>query len=460
MATNKSFGYERVSVWDSISKQEKRKIDKFGEDYKEFLSLCKTERETVKYIIKEAKKHGFSENSKKKFFINNRGKAIALVVMGKKSPANGVRIIGSHIDAPRIDLKPNPFYEDSGIAMMKTHYYGGIKKYQWVSMPLSLRGVVITSSGKTVNINIGDNENDPVFVIPDLLPHLAGKVQNKNIREAIEGEQLNIMAGTIPVTDKKIKNRVKEYILQYLYDEYKIKERDFVSAEIEIVPAGKAKDVGFDRSMIGGYGHDDRICAYTALRAILEAKNPTDTIVALFIDKEEIGSAGNTGAQSKFLEDVVMEALYRYDKKANYYKLRKTLNNSIAISSDVNALVNPNFKSVHDPYNAAVVNYGVVLTKYTGAYGKSSANDASAEFVALIRQWFEKNKVIYQTGELGKVDEGGGGTIAKYVAHSGIDTIDCGTGVLGMHSPFEVVGKADLYMTYRAYYVFFTEKKK
>ncbi len=456
----KNIKYERVSIWDVISKNEKVKIDKFAEDYKDFLTKCKTERETVDFIIEEAMKHGFSEKSKKKFFVNNRGKAIALVIMGKEKPEKGVRIIGSHIDAPRIDIKPNPFYEDSGISLMKTHYYGGIKKYQWVSMPLALRGLVVTTDGKKISIAIGDNDDDPVFVIPDLLPHLARKVQgDKKLFQGIEGEQLNVVVGTIPVSDKKIKDRIKTYILEYLYKTYKIKERDFNSAEIEIVPAGKAKDVGFDRSMIGGYGHDDRVCAYTSLRAIFDIKTPQNPVVALFMDKEEIGSAGNTGAQSRFLEDVVMEIVYRFYGKVDYYTLRKALNNSIALSSDVNAVVNPSFKSVHDINNAALINHGVVLTKYTGAGGKSGANDAPAEFVALVRKWFERNKVVYQMAELGKVDEGGGGTIAKFMAHSGVEVIDCGTGVLGMHSPFEVIGKGDLYMTYKGYHAFYKEKR-
>ncbi len=457
---------KKESMWLTLKKKEIKDAMKFADDYKEFLKEVKTERETVKFMISLAEKKGFKDISKKKslapgdkFYIMNREKTLALGVIGKK-PLEGFRLVVSHIDAPRIDIKPNPLWEDSdsSLALLKTHYYGGIKKYQWVSRPLAIHGVVYTKNGKRIDIRVGDNPGDPVFVIPDLLPHLARKVQGeRKLFDGIRGEELQLVVGNIPIDDKDVKQKVKTYVLKYLNEKYGINEEDFNSADLEIVPAEEPRDVGFDRGMVGAYGQDDRICAYTSFRAILEVENPTYTSIAFFYDKEEIGSDGNVGAQSNFLEYVFAKVLSMIKPDYTHAEFLEILYKSKAISADVSAAINPIFKSVHDIPNAAKAGYGVVISKYTGHGGKYGSSEATAEFMAEIRALYEKNKVPYQVAELGKVDEGGGGTIAKFFAKYGMDVVDMGPGVIGMHSPYEITSKMDVWSAYRAYKVFLSQ---
>ena len=456
---------KKESMWLTLKKNELDKAMKFAEDYKEFLKEVKTERESVEYFLSIAKKRGFKDLRKlkelkpgDKFYIVNRDKSLALGVVGKKS--DRFSLVVSHIDAPRIDLKPNPLWEDadSSLALLKTHYYGGIKKYQWVSRPLAIHGVVYTKSGKKVKITIGEDPNDPVFVIPDLLPHLARKAQaERKLFDGIRGEEMQLVVGNIPIDDKDVKQKVKTYVLKYLNEKYGMVEEDFNSADLEIVPADAPRDVGFDRSMIGAYGHDDRICAYASFRAILDVKNPTYTAISFFYDKEEIGSDGNVGAQSNFLEYVLAKVYSLIKPDYKHYEFLDILYNSRAISADVSAAINPIFKSVHDIQNAAKAGYGVVISKYTGHGGKYGSSEATAEFMNEVLSLFRKNKVPYQLAELGKVDEGGGGTIAKFFARYGLDVVDMGPGVISMHSPFEVISKMDLWSSYLAYRVFLAQ---
>jgi aspartyl aminopeptidase len=449
---------KKKSAWDYYTKREKNTVFKFGDNYRTFLSQVKTEREAVEWIVKNASKKGFKKftnKNAKKFYMVNRNKSVALAVIGKKPASEGIRIVISHIDSPRLDLKPNPISEEEEISFLRTHYYGGIKKYQWTSIPLSLHGIIIDGNGKKIKINIGDNPQDPVFTVADLLPHLSHKEQDKKtIQEAIEGEKLTLVAGSIPFPDKDEKKRVKLAVIEILNKMYGIKEEDFISAEIEAVPAMAARDIGWDRSMIGGYGHDDRTCAYTSFHAVVEIKTPNYSSLVLFVDKEETGSVGTTGAQSEFFIDAVREIISRKKKNPNYALTRTTLNHSKALSGDVTAAINPNYKNVLEKTNACKLGYGVSLTKYTGSKGKYGTNDASAEFIGEIRNLFNKKNVIWQTGELGKVDEGGGGTVSQFIAKQGVETLDCGPPVLAMHSPFEVCSKSDLYETYKAYKAF------
>jgi len=445
------------SAWDQYSTGEKKKVFAFGDKYKELLNEVKTEREMVEWLVNQVEKNGFvsSKRKGKKFYMVNRAKCLAIAITGRKPLSEGVRLIISHIDSPRLDLKPNPLYEETNLALLRTHYYGGIKKYQWTSIPLSLHGIIIKTDGKKIKINIGENLKEPAFTIADLLPHLSRKVQSeKKLSEAIEGEKLTLLAGSIPFPDEKEKMRVKLAILEMLNKRYGIKEEDFISGEIEAVPAFAARDIGFDRGLLGGYGQDDRVCAYTSFRAINEIESPEHSTLVLFVDKEEIGSAGATGAQSQFLIDCIKEIIVRKEKTSNFGRIREVINGSKALSADVNAAINPNYQTVLEKMNAAKLGFGVVLIKYTGGGGKYGTNDASAEFLSEIRYLFNKNKVIWQTGELGKVDEGGGGTVSQYIAQYGIETVDCGTPVLGMHSPFEISSKADVYETFKAYRVF------
>ncbi len=452
-------------VFDELGKEEKNSIFKFAEDYKDFLNNAKTERQAVKEIIKRVEKNGFMDikealknplkHKTQKYYSVFKEKTVALAVIGKQDIEKGTNIIVSHIDSPRLDLKQNPVYEDTDMALLKTHYYGGIKKYQWLSIPLALYGTVIKANGEKIDIKIGDKKNDPIFVVSDLLPHLAGKTQtNKKVSEAFEAEKLNLIAGSIPLGNDKIKNRFKLGILKILYDKYGITEEDFTSAEFEAVPAIKAKDIGFDRSMIGAYGQDDRICAFAELKAFLKITNSYKTAVGFFFDKEEIGSEGNSGAKSKFLESFFSDIISLNSKSFNEKILRDSIMNSMALSADVNAAIDPNFKDVYEKMNGAKLGHGICITKFTGARGKSGASDASAEFVGMIRKLFNENNIVWQTGELGKVDQGGGGTIAKYFAEYGMDILDCGPGILSMHSPFEISSKADVYMTYKGYLSF------
>ncbi|MBU7007531.1 aminopeptidase [Phosphitispora fastidiosa] len=458
--------FEQRVVWDTLSPQEREETQKFAEEYKKFLNKAKTEREAVAEIVNLAEKEGYvsleelMDRGKKlkpgnKVYAVNRDKNVALIVIGKEPVWKSLNLIGSHLDAPRLDLKPVPLYEDQGIAFLKTHYYGGIKKYQWVSHPLAIHGVVIRQTGEKINIQIGEAENDPVFVITDLLPHLAKEQLKKKLGEAVTGEALNILAGTLPFEEKKARERVKLAVLELLQLKYGIKEEDLISAELELVPAARARDVGLDRSMVGAYGQDDRICAFTSMKALLECQNPVHTALAVFVDKEEIGSTGNTGMRARFLENTVAELLYLITGDYDEIYCRKALANAKALSADVSAGIDPGWEGTHDKYNAARLGNGVVVTKYTGTAGKYSTSDANAEFVAEVRRIFNDNKIVWQTGELGKVDQGGGGTIAQFMAHYGMNVLDCGPPLLSMHAPVEISHKADIYMCYEAYKAFF-----
>ncbi|MDU1910269.1 aminopeptidase [Fusobacterium sp.] len=456
--------YKKENGWKCIDSREA--VFDFSEGYKKFLDGAKTEREFVTEGIKLIEENGFVNAEKKdkltagdKIYYVNRGKNLVLAVVGKEDIENGINYVVSHIDSPRLDLKGNPLYEDLDLAYMKTHYYGGIKKYQWASLPLALHGVVVLASGKKVEITIGEKDDDPVFTIPDILPHLSAKIQGeRKAGEVIKGEELQIIVGSIPssIEDKDVKERIKYTVLEILNRDYGMIEEDFISAELELVPAGKCRDLGFDRSMIGGYGQDDRICGYTSMMAIIDLKEiPVRTAVCFLADKEEIGSTGSTGLKSDYINYITGDMIYKIKGIFNEMMLRKALWNSNAMSSDVNAGIDPIFRGVHDAQNAAKIGYGVVVTKYTGARGKSGTNDADAEYVGKIRRMLNDAKVNWQIGELGKVDEGGGGTVAMYLAHLGINTIDIGPALLAMHSPFEVSSKLDVYETYRAYKVFF-----
>lgn len=456
--------YKKENGWNCINSREV--VFDFSEGYKKFLDGAKTEREFVTEGIKLVEKNGFVNAEKKdkltvgdKVYYVNRGKNLVLAVIGKEDIENGINYVVSHVDSPRLDLKGNPLYEDLDLAYMKTHYYGGIKKYQWASLPLALHGVVVLASGEKVEITIGEKDEDPVFTIPDILPHLSAKIQgDRKTGEVIKGEELQIIVGSIPssIGDKDVKEKIKYTVLEILNRDYGMIEEDFISAELELVPAGRCRDLGFDRSMIGGYGQDDRICGYTSMMAIIDLKEiPERTAVCFLADKEEIGSTGSTGLKSDYINYVTGDMIYKLKGNFNEMMLRKTLWNSNAMSSDVNAGIDPIFRSVHDAQNAAKIGYGVVVTKYTGARGKSGTNDADAEYVGKIRKMLNDAKVNWQIGELGKVDEGGGGTVAMYLAHLGINTIDIGPALLAMHSPFEVSSKLDVYETYRAYKVFF-----
>ena len=432
------------------------KINEFCEGYKKFLSDGKTEREAAAAAIAIAEKAGFTsfEEGKKysagdKYYVNNRDKTVAFVVVGKKSVDNGVQITAAHIDSPRLDLKPNPLYEDTDMALFKTHYYGGIKKYQWTTIPLSLHGVFAKKDGSVISVNIGEDEADPCFVVTDLLPHLAQEQSKRTLADGIRGEELNILIGSRPFQDDKGSELVKLNIMSMLNEKYGVTEEDFLSAELEIVPAVKPRDIGFDRSMIGAYGHDDRVCAYPALKAICEVENPEKTAVAILADKEETGSDGNTGLNSAFLKYVIRDLA---EMQGVDYTV--ALRHSKCLSADVNAGMDPTFKDVMEAKNASKLNYGAVITKYTGARGKSGTSDASAEYVAEVRNMLDKAGIAWQTGELGRVDLGGGGTVAMYVANLGVDVVDLGVPVLSMHAPFEVVAKFDVYETYRTMYEF------
>ena len=432
------------------------KADEYCEGYKSFLNKAKTEREAVKAATQMAKANGFSEfcrgkayKAGDKVYINNRGKTLALVVIGEQPVEQGVNITAAHIDSPRLDLKPNPLYEDTDLALFKTHYYGGIKKYQWTAVPLSLHGVFVLKDGTVKEVSIGENENEPKFVINDLLPHLASEQIKRPLNEGVKGEELNVLVGSHPFKDDKGSELVKLNILKLLNEKYGVTEEDFLSAELEMVPAAKSTDIGFDRSLIGSYGQDDRVCAYPALTAVLEVEKPEKTALAILTDKEEIGSCGNTGLESDFLRFVIGDLAKMQNGDPTV-----ALRNSKCLSADVNAGLDPTFQDVMEKKNASFLNYGVVVTKYTGARGKSGTSDASAEYVAQIRNMLDNAGIIWQTGELGKVDIGGGGTVAMFIANMGMDVVDLGVPVLSMHAPFETTAKFDVYMCYRAMYEF------
>lgn len=436
---------------------ELKAADKFNEGYKSFLDSAKTEREAVITAMAIAKKAGYTEfQAGKKYkpgdrvYYNNRGKAIILAIFGKESIEKGVNILAAHIDSPRMDLKQNPLYEDAEMAYFKTHYYGGIKKYQWTTVPLALHGVIVKKDGSVIEVKIGEDDKDPVFVVTDLLPHLAQDQMKRPASEIVKGEELNILIGSRPFKDDKASELVKLNIMNILFEKYGIIEEDFLSAELEAVPVYKARDIGFDRSMVGAYGQDDRVCSYTALMATIDTKGiPSKTVVTVLTDKEETGSDGSTGLQSSYLEYFIHDIAESFGKNG-----RHVLSASKCLSADVNAGFDPTFPDPLEKKNCAFVGKGTCLTKFTGSRGKSGTNDASAEFVGYVRKIFDDNKIIWQTGELGKVDVGGGGTVAKYIANLDVDTTDLGVPVLSMHAPFEITSKNDVYMTYKAFAAF------
>ena len=453
---------QKESGWNSVSEEEKQKIFAFNEEYIKFLNNAKTEREAVVQVCKIAQQRGFKDISEydslkpgDKVYFVNREKSVYLAIIGQEKIENGMHIIGSHIDSPRLDLKPNPLYEDTGFAYFKTHYYGGIKKYQWTTIPLSIHGVIVKSNGEKITVNIGEDENDPIFTITDLLPHLAQEQMVKKLKDGINGEDLNLLLGSIPYnTDEKVSEKVKLNILKILNDKYGITEKDFLSSEIELVPEFKARSLGFDSSMVASYGQDDRVCAFTSLSAMMTLENVKTTAICILSDKEEIGSIGNTGMESHMFDYFVSELLNKTgENRPNL--LDKVFCYSKMLSSDVDAGFDPIYASVSDKNNAGFLGKGITLNKYTGSRGKSGASDANAEYVAWVRGLLEDNNIEYQITELGKVDIGGGGTIAYILANKGVDVIDCGIPVLAMHSPFEITSKFDVYMTYQAYKAFF-----
>ena len=457
---------ERKNVWTNYGKKELAELEKLNKNYRHFLDHGKTERECVKAAVKQAKKEGFKDlkeviRSGEKLQAGDRvydvfmEKAIALFIIGSKDMEKGMNILGAHIDSPRLDLKQNPLYEDTELAYLDTHYYGGIKKYQWVAIPLALHGVVAKKDGSVVEINIGEEEDDPVFCISDLLIHLSGEQMEKKGAKVVEGEALNLLIGNMPLKDEE-KDAVKRNVLNLLKEKYDIEEEDFLSAELEVVPAGKARECGLDRSMILAYGQDDRVCAYTSLEAILDTTKVKRTACCILVDKEEIGSVGATGMQSRFIENTVAELLNCMGEYSDL-TLRRTLANSKMLSSDVSAAYDPEYASVFEKKNAAYFAKGIVFNKYTGSRGKSGSNDANAEYMAELRKILEKHNVAFQTAELGKVDIGGGGTIAYILALYGMQVIDCGVAVMSMHAPWEIVSKADVYEAKKCYMAFLAE---
>ncbi|MCF6466291.1 aminopeptidase [Clostridium sp. Cult2] len=454
------------NVWETLDSIEVEKVYAINEDYKDFLNIGKTERESAKEIIRIATEKGYTSLDEiiekgikptpgMKIYVNNKNKAVALFVLGKEKLEKGMHIIGSHLDAPRLDLKQFPLYEDSELAMLKTHYYGGIKKYQWVTLPLALHGVVVKEDGEKIDIIIGEDEEDPVFFITDLLPHLAKDQMEKKMSEGISGEGLNVLIGSIPYNDSEISEKVKLNVLNILNEKYGIKEEDFTSAEFEIVPAGKSRDVGIDRSMVGAYGQDDRVCVFTSLKAILDVEVPNRTAVALFVDKEEIGSVGNTSMESKFFENTISELINLTEENYSELKVKRALANSWVLSADTLAGFDPNYPDVLDKRNSPYIGKGITIVKYTGVRGKGGSNDANSEYLSKIRKIFNDNNVVWQMGELGKVDQGGGGTIAYILANYGMEVVDCGVPLLSVHAPYEIASKADVYMTYKGYNAFY-----
>ncbi len=448
------------TVWEKLNDAQMDALMKLNEDYKDFLSVSKTERTFTNNSVKYLEENGFRNlndvtelNAGDKVYSVNRGKNVLAFVMGRQPLRNGANILGAHIDSPRMDLKQKPLYEANGLVLLDTHYYGGIKKYQWVARPMSLVGVVVKKDGTVVDINIGDKEDDPVVGVSDLLIHLARKQLEKPGSTVVEGEKLDLLVGSIPAKDVE-KDPVKTYLLNLLKEQYDIEEDDFLSAEIEVVPAGKARDYGLDRSMVLGYGHDDKVCAYTSLRAVVDLEEvPERTACAILVDKEEIGSMGNTGMQSAYFEHVLAKML-EMQGETSYVALNDTMENSRMLSSDVSVAFDPNYPEVSEPKNAAYFGKGICFNKYTGSGGKGGSSDANAEFMAKIRKVMDDNDCMFQTCELGAVDVGGGGTIAYIMANKNMDVIDAGICVQNMHAPYEVVSKADVYEAYRAYIAF------
>ena len=449
--------------WDSTNEKQREEIFNLSEQYMNFLNVAKTEREFIKEAKKMADAHGFKDimefNTLRpgdKIYFINRQKSMYLAIIGENTIEEGMHIIGSHVDSPRLDLKPNPLYEDTGLAYLKTHYYGGIKKYQWTTIPLSMHGVIVKANGEKIEINIGEDENDPIFTITDLLPHLAQEQMEKKLKNGVEGENLNLLIGSIPLGDKKVSERVKLNILSILNKKYGITEADLTSSEIELVPAFKARTLGLDGSLVAAYGQDDKVCACTSLFAMMELENVKNTAICILSDKEEIGSMGNTGMESHMFDFFISEILNKLGvNRPNL--LDKVFCFSKMVSSDVDAGFDPIYASVSDKHNAGFLGKGISLNKYTGSRGKSGASDANAEYVAWVRNVLEKNKILYQIAELGKVDVGGGGTIAYIIANKGADVIDCGVPVLSMHAPYEVTSKYDVYSAYKTYKAFWEE---
>ena len=451
---------EKKIGWDGIEEREKEEIFNFCNDYMKFLNKAKTEREFVVEAKKKAEENGFMDiedlsklNPGDKVYYINRDKSMYLAVIGTEKLEKGIQIVGSHIDSPRLDLKPNPLYESDGFAYFNTHYYGGIKKYQWTTIPLAIHGVIVKTDGKKVVINIGEDEKDPIFTITDLLPHLAQDQMEKKLKNGVEGENLDLLIGSIPYSGDEEGQKVKLNILNILNKKYKITEADFLSAELEVIPAFKARSLGFDEGLVAAYGQDDKICAYTSLQAMMELENVKTTAVCILSDKEEIGSMGNTGMESHVFDYFVSELLNKTgENRVNL--LDKVFCYSKMLSSDVDAGYDPLYASVSDKDNAGMLGRGITLNKYTGARGKSGASDANAEYVAWVRKLLEDNGISYQITELGKVDIGGGGTIAYILANKGVDVIDCGVAVLSMHAPYEVTSKFDIYNAYKTYKAF------
>ncbi len=454
------------NAWKTYTEEDIKGLERLNASYRKFLSDCKTERECTKEIIRRAEEAGYIDldtcinegktiKSGDKLYAVNMNKSVALFNMGKRPISEGMNIIGAHIDSPRLDVKQNPLYEEGGMAYLDTHYYGGIKKYQWAALPLAIHGVIVKKDGTCVEVCVGEEDDDSVFCITDLLIHLSSKQMEKTGAKVIEGEQLDVVVGSIPLSDSE-KNCVKENVLNILKKEYDIEEEDFVSAELEVVPAGKARELGFDRGMIMSYGQDDRVCAFTSLEAQLNVENPERTTCCLLVDKEEIGSVGATGMRSHFFENTVSEIINLMEEYSEL-KVRRCLKNSYMLSTDVNAGYDPMFAEVFDSKNASYCGNGVVFSKYTGSRGKSGSNDANAEYIAKIRNVMDNNNVVYQTAELGKVDAGGGGTIAYILSLYGMEVIDCGVAVLNMHAPWEIVSKADVYETEKCYRAFLRE---
>lgn len=452
---------EYPNLWESRTQDDFDHAYAMSEEYKRFLDLGKTEREFVSLTIESAEQLGYVDIASvaklaagQKVYQSIKGKGLMLAVIGRKPVSEGMNILGSHVDSPRLDLKPNPLYEENEMAFLKTHYYGGIKKYQWPTIPLALHGLVIRQDGSKIFLNIGEKDEDPVFYITDLLPHLGQEQMGKQARDVISGEDLNLLIGGRPIDDKDAKNRFKLGILKFLNDQYGIVEKDFVSAEIEIVPSIKARDVGFDRSFIASYGHDDRVCAFPALMALFQQERPEKTCVVMLSDKEEIGSYGNSGAQSRLYENFLVELFIKSNGAYDELLYRKAIAATKMLSADVTNGFDPTFASVSDTKNTAYMSRGIAMEKYVGSRGKSGTNDANSEFFASILMAFAKNNIPWQTGELGKIDAGGGGTIAVYLAKMGMEVIDCGVPVLSMHAPYELISKIDLYYTYLAYKTF------
>ena len=449
--------------WEDADTRKREEIFNLSKKYMNFLNAAKTEREFIKQARKMADENGYKDIMEfdtlkpgDKIYFVNREKSMYLAIIGENPIEEGMHIIGSHVDSPRLDLKPNPLYEDTGLAYFKTHYYGGIKKYQWTTIPLSMHGVIVKTNGEKVEINIGENENDPIFTITDLLPHLAQEQMEKKLKNGIDGEDLNLLIGSIPYDDTKVSEKVKLNILNILNQKYGITEVDLTSAEIELVPAFKARSLGFDGSMVAAYGQDDKVCAYTSLQAMMELDKVKNTAVCILSDKEEIGSMGNTGMESHMFDFFISEILNKLEiNRPNL--LDKVFCFSKMLSSDVDAGFDPIYASVSDKDNAGFLGKGISLNKYTGARGKSGASDANAEYVAWVRNVLEKNNIKYQIAELGKVDIGGGGTIAYILANKGADVIDCGVPVLSMHAPYEVTSKFDIYSAYKTYKAFWSE---